>query len=90
MTTTHSIEDAQPYVQSGVRCTDLVTQDDVKAIRLVNLSIKYANGHYTIGLPRKINPEILLDNKSLALGRLRYLKNRLIRILPYFRVIASL
>ena len=55
-----------------LRCTDLVSQDDIKAIRMVKLSIKYANGHYTIGLPWEVSPDILPDNKSLALGRLRY------------------
>ena len=62
-----------------LRCTDLLSQDDMKTIRLVNSSIKYANGHYIIGLPLKVNPEILPNNKSLDLGRLRYLSNRLIK-----------
>ena len=92
MTTTYSIESMlnrmYNHQSEELRCTDFVSQDGIKAIRLVNSSIKNANGHYTIGLPWKVNPEILPDNKSLALGRLRYLKNRLIRILPYFWVIA--
>ena len=58
----------------------------MKTVRLVNLSIEYANGHYT-------NPEILPDNKSLALGGLRYLKNRLIKdttlFLGYCKVMSS-
>ena len=62
-----------------LRYTDLVSQDDMKAIKLVNSSIKYTNGHSTIKLPCKVKPEILPDNKSLALCQLRYLKNKLIK-----------
>ena len=55
--------------------------------------MKYSNGHYTIGLPRKVNSGMLSDNKSLALGQLRYLKNRLINdttlFLGYCKVIRS-
>ena len=57
-----------------LRCTDLVPQDDMKAIKLANSSIKDANGCYIIGLPWMVKPEILPDDKSSALGRLIYLK----------------
>ena len=54
MTTTQSIESMlnRMYNQEfeEFRCTDPVSQDDMKAVRLVNSSIKYANGHHTIGL----------------------------------------
>ena len=74
MTGTHSKESTLNHMKNQefeeLRCTHLVSQCDVKAIRLVYRSIKYANGHYTIGLPWKVNPEILLDNNCLVLGQL--------------------
>ena len=83
MTGKHSTEIAlnrmNNYEFEELRCTDLVPQGDIKAIKLVNSSIKYANGHCTIGLAWKVNPEILPDNKILALCRLRYFKNKLIK-----------
>ena len=71
MTETHSIENTLNRMKNQefeeFRCTDLVSQDDMKAIKFVNPSIKHANGHYTIGLPWEIKLDILPDIKSLAL-----------------------
>ena len=66
MMVTHSTESMlnRGYNQEfeEFRCTDVVSHDDMKVVKLVNSSIKYANGHYTIELPWKIDPEILPDN----------------------------
>ena len=62
MTETRSTENMLNHMYNQefeeLRCTDLLSQDDMKATKLVNSSSKYANGHYTIGLPWKVNPEI--------------------------------
>ena len=60
MTETHNIENTLNRINNQefeeLRCTDPVPQLDMKAIKLVNSSIKYGNGHYTIGLARKGKP----------------------------------
>ena len=78
MTTTHSKESMLSRIYNQefeeLRCTDLVSQDDMKAIKFVNSSNKYAKWHYIIELPWKVNHEIIFHNKSLPLCRLRYWK----------------
>ena len=71
MIKTHNIENTLNCVNNQefeqLQCTDLVSQDDIKSIKLVNSSIENANGHYIMRLSWKVKPEILTDNKSLSL-----------------------
>ena len=57
----------------------LLSQNDIRATELVNASTYYADGHYTIGLPWKVSPSLLPNNKNLARNRLRCLKSRLMK-----------
>ena len=56
-----------------------LSQNDRKAIKIMEASVKHKDGHYEIALPWKNYPPCLEDNKRLAEHRLSLLKKRLQR-----------
>ena len=56
-----------------------MSQNDRRAIEVMESTVKLSNGHYEIGLPWKNNPPCLENNKSQAESRLQPLKRRLQR-----------
>ncbi len=56
-----------------------MSQNDKKALKIMENSIKLHNGHYMIALPWKDYPPRLQNNRSLAEQRLNTLKKRLER-----------
>jgi hypothetical protein len=60
--------------QADTQCS--MSQDDKKALEIMENSIQWINGHYQLGLPWKEYPPDLQNNKSLAEHRLNLLKRR--------------
>jgi hypothetical protein len=56
-----------------------MSQDDMKAVRLMDESVRFTDGHYELALPFKNSPLCLQDNMLLAEHRLQLLKKRFIR-----------
>ena len=56
-----------------------MSQNDRRALEIMENTVKLSNGHYEIGLPGKNNPPCLENNKSQAETRLQPLKRRLQR-----------
>ena len=56
-----------------------MSQNDRKALQIMDSSAKLSNGHYEIALPWKNDPPLLMNNKSQARQRLHPLKKRLHR-----------
>ncbi|XP_068738205.1 uncharacterized protein, partial [Montipora capricornis] len=56
-----------------------MSQNDRKALHIMEGSAKLSNGHYEIALPWKNDPPLLMNNKSQARQRLHPLKKRLHR-----------
>jgi hypothetical protein len=56
-----------------------MSQNDKKALKIMEDSIKLVDGHYVIALPWKNYPPQLQNNQSLAEQRLNSLKRRLQR-----------
>ena len=56
-----------------------MSQNDRKALQVMDGSAKLSNGHYEIALPWKNDPPLLMNNKSQARQRLHPLKKRLHR-----------
>ena len=56
-----------------------LSQNDRKAIKIMEASVKHKDGHYEIALPWKNYPPCLEDNKRLTEHRLSLLKKRLQR-----------
>ena len=56
-----------------------MSQNNKRALKIMEDSIKLENGHYVIALPWKIYPHQLQNNQTLAEQRLNSLKQRLQR-----------
>ena len=56
-----------------------MSQNDRKALEIMESTATKRNGHYEIALPWKNYPPCLLNNKSVAVHRLQLLKRRLQR-----------
>ena len=56
-----------------------MSQNDRRALEIMENTVKLSKGHYEIGLPWKNNPPCLENNKSQAESRLQPLKRRLQR-----------
>ena len=56
-----------------------MSQNDKRALNVMESTAKLTNGHYEIALPWKNYPPCLKNNKSLAENRLKPLKRRLER-----------
>ena len=56
-----------------------MSQNDQKALHIMDGSAKLSNGHYEIALPWKNDPPLLMNNTSQARQRLHTLKKRLHR-----------
>ena len=56
-----------------------MSQNDRRALEIMESTVKLSNSHYEIGLPWKNNPPCLENNKSQAESRLQPLKRRLQR-----------
>ena len=56
-----------------------MSQNDRKALHIMDGSANLSNGHYEIALPWKNDPPLLVNNKSQAKQRLHQLKKRLNR-----------
>ena len=56
-----------------------MSQEDKRALDIMNETAKLENGHYEIALPWKINPPCLDNNKIVAQHRLSLLKKRLLK-----------
>ena len=56
-----------------------MSQNDRRALEVMESTVKLSNGHYEIGLPWKNNPPCLENNKSQAESRLQPLKRCLQR-----------
>lgn len=54
-----------------------MSQNDRRALEIMESTVKLSNGDYEIGLPWKNNPLVLENNKSQAKSRLQVLKRRL-------------
>ncbi|XP_006812352.1 uncharacterized protein LOC102804307 [Saccoglossus kowalevskii] len=55
----------------------VMSRDDLKAINIMKRSICFEDGHYQVAMPWKTDPQVLPNNKSMALKRLNSLKVRL-------------
>ena len=58
---------------------DSLSQDDIQGTKLIESSVRYGNGSYTIDLPWKADPLLLIHNQGLAMVRLKYLKAKLVK-----------
>ena len=56
-----------------------MSQNDRRALEIMESTVKLSNDHYEIGLPWKNNPSCLENNKSQAESRLQPLRRRLQR-----------
>ena len=56
-----------------------MSQNDRRALEIMESTVKLSNSHYEIALPWKNNPPCLENNKSQAESRLQLLKRRLQR-----------
>ena len=54
-----------------------MSQNDKRALEIMESTVKMVNGHYEIGLPWRNNPPHLQNNRQQASQRLRSLKKRL-------------
>ena len=54
-----------------------MSQNDQRALNIMEGTVKLPNGHYEIGLPWKNNPPHLENNRSQAENRLQMPKKRL-------------
>ena len=55
----------------------LMSQNDQRALKIMEDTVKIVNGHYEMALPWKNYPPCLQNNKSLAQHRLDFLKRKL-------------
>ena len=67
------------FNDSSVLTEKQMSQDDMKAVRLMDQSIRLVDGHYEMAMPFKNSSLCLPDNKILAEHRLQLLKKRFSR-----------